>query len=115
MMIIIQGRQDDGHNLDCQAMGHSKADKQKSHERIVKTAATVFRERGVDGIGLADLMKAAGLTHGGFYGHFGSRDELIAEAIECALQDGGKSMAAVIKDIRSPNIALGTLIDAYLS
>src|ERR1700704_2291561 len=54
-------------------MGHSKAAKEKSHQRIVKTAAARFRERGVDGIGVAELMKEADLTHGGFYGHFDSR------------------------------------------
>src|SRR5258708_15857949 len=86
-----------------------------NRERIVEVAGKLFRENGFDGIGVADLMKAAGLTHGGFYGHFSSRDELIAEAIECALQDGGKSMAAVIKDIPSSSVALGTLIDVYLS
>ncbi len=59
-------------------MGHSKAAKEKSHRRIVKTAAARFRERGLDGIGLADLMKEADLTHGGFYGHFDSREELAA-------------------------------------
>jgi len=76
-------------------MGHSKAEKEKSHRRIVKTAAARFRERGVDGIGLADLMKEADLTHGGFYGHFDSREELVAEAIECALRDGGEAVASV--------------------
>src|SRR5258707_1291662 len=72
------------------AMGHSKAEKAESHDRIVRTAATRFREIGVNGIGLADLMKEAGLTHGGFYRHFASRDELVAEAIERALHDGSK-------------------------
>ena len=96
-------------------MGYSRADKQRSHERIVRTAARVFRERGVDGIGLADLMKAAGLTHGGFYGHFTSREDLIAEAVECALREGGKNMASIVEGKSSPQVALGLLIDAYLS
>lgn len=96
-------------------MGHSKVDKQRSHERIVRTAARVFRERGVDGIGLADLMKAAGLTHGGFYGHFASREDLIGEAVECALREGGKTMASIVEGKSSPQLALGLLIDAYLS
>jgi TetR/AcrR family transcriptional repressor of nem operon len=55
--------------------------------RSVKAAAQLFRERGFDGIGVADLMKAAGLTHGGFYGHFSSKDDLIAEAAGRALTD----------------------------
>ena len=49
-------------------------------ERILGAAAQLFRERGFDGIGVADLMKEAGLTHGGFYGHFSSKDDLIAQA-----------------------------------
>src|SRR5258708_32051205 len=75
-------------------MGHSRADKKKSHQRIVKTAAARFRERGVDGIGVAELMKEADLTHGGFYGHFDSREQLVAEAVERALRDGGEAVAA---------------------
>ena len=96
-------------------MGHSKAEKEKSHRRIVKTAAARFRERGVDGIGLADLMKEADLTHGGFYGHFASREELVAEAVECALHDGGEAVAAVASTKQPPAAVLGLLVDAYLS
>src|SRR5258708_15090488 len=96
-------------------MGHSKAEKDKSHRRIVKTAAARFRERGVDGIGLADLMKEADLTHGGFYGHFDSREELVAEAVECALRDGGEAVAAVRGATPPPPPALSLLFVAYLS
>jgi TetR/AcrR family transcriptional repressor of nem operon len=93
-------------------MGHSQADKTESHDRIVKVAATRFREAGVDGVGVADLMKAAGLTHGGFYRHFASRDELVAEAIERALNDGGAAVSAIAN---RKHAALHGLIDAYLS
>jgi len=93
-------------------MGHSKADKDESHDRIVQVAAARFRETGVDGVGVADLMKEAGLTHGGFYRHFDSRDELVAEAIERALQDGGRAVEAVTNSKQSP---LTALVDAYLS
>jgi len=96
-------------------MGHSKTEKEKSHRRIVKTAAARFRERGVDGIGLADLMKEADLTHGGFYGHFDSREELVAEAIECALRDGGEAVASVAGGNHPPAAKLRLLVDAYLS
>jgi TetR/AcrR family transcriptional regulator, transcriptional repressor for nem operon len=94
-------------------MGHSQEDKARSHERIVKKAAARFRECGMDGIGLADLMKEAGLSHGGFYRHFPSRDELVAEAVEHALADGGRRVA----DIGRPDrpVTLEMLIDAYLS
>jgi TetR/AcrR family transcriptional regulator, transcriptional repressor for nem operon len=93
-------------------MGHSKADKDESHDRIVQVAAARFRETGVDGVGVADLMKEAGLTHGGFYRHFDSRDQLVAEAIERALQDGGEVVEAVAS---SKHFPLAALVDAYLS
>lgn len=51
-----------------------------NRERILDEAAKLFRERGFNGIGIADLMKSVGLTHGGFYGHFSSKEELMAEA-----------------------------------
>lgn len=57
-----------------------------SRERILDTASRLFRERGLDGIGVADLMKDAGLTHGGFYGHFASKEDLMAQACARALQ-----------------------------
>jgi TetR/AcrR family transcriptional repressor of nem operon len=54
--------------------------KQENRDRIVTIASEMFRERGFDGVGVADLMERAGLTHGGFYNHFASKDALIAEA-----------------------------------
>ena len=68
-------------------MGRSKRDKQTTHERIVMVAAKRFRERGLEGIGVADVMKEAGVTVGGFYKHFGSRDELVVEALATAFKD----------------------------
>jgi TetR/AcrR family transcriptional repressor of nem operon len=96
-------------------MGHSKAKKAESHDRVVQVAAARFRETGVDGIGVADLMKDAGLTHGGFYRHFSSREELVAEAIERALRDGGRAVQAVTNSTLSRKSALAALVDAYLS
>jgi len=55
-------------------MGYSRAEKEKTHKRIVAIAAKRFRENGLDGVGIADLMKEAGLTVGGFYKHFKSRE-----------------------------------------
>jgi TetR/AcrR family transcriptional repressor of nem operon len=77
-------------------MGFSKAQRAKTHERIVKLAAKRFREEGLAGIGIAGLMKEAGLTVGGFYKHFDSRNDLVAEA-------GG------------PPVSYEKLIDDYLS
>jgi TetR/AcrR family transcriptional regulator, transcriptional repressor for nem operon len=68
-------------------MGYSKSDKAETHTRILKVAAKRFRERGLEGIGVADVMKEAGVTVGGFYKHFGSRDELVVEALATAFKD----------------------------
>ena len=67
-------------------MRYSKEHKQETHARIVKKASVRLREKGAHGIGVADLMKDAGLTHGGFYAHFDSREALVIEAF--ALRDG---------------------------
>jgi TetR/AcrR family transcriptional regulator, transcriptional repressor for nem operon len=68
-------------------MGYSKRDKADTHARIVSVAAKRFRELGLEGIGVADVMKEAGVTVGGFYKHFESRDELVVEALATAFQD----------------------------
>ena len=68
-------------------MGHSRDEKAASHERIVGITAAQIRENGTQQPGVAEIMRAAGLTHGGFYKHFGSRDELIDEAVGRALTD----------------------------
>ncbi len=61
-----------------------------NREKILAAAGLLFRERGFDGIGVADIMKRAGLTHGGFYGHFASKDDLGAEITTRVLgRDGG--------------------------
>jgi TetR/AcrR family transcriptional regulator, transcriptional repressor for nem operon len=66
-------------------MGHSQLEKAQTHARIVRIASERLREKGLEGISIADLMKEAGLTVGGFYKHFESRDDLVAEAIESTL------------------------------
>lgn len=67
----------------------TKAQAQANREHIVETASELFRERGFDGVGVADLMAAAGFTHGGFYKNFASKADLMAEASACSL---GKSL-----------------------
>jgi len=96
-------------------MGNSRAEKAESHDRIVRMAAARFRETGVDGIGVADLMKDAGLTHGGFYRHFASREELVAEAVEHALLDGSQAVLAIANSKLDRQALLVALVDGYLS
>jgi TetR/AcrR family transcriptional repressor of nem operon len=68
-------------------MGHSKEDKTRSHERIVEVASARMRESGTSAPGVAEIMREAGLTHGGFYKHFDSRDDLVAEAVTRAFAE----------------------------
>lgn len=96
-------------------MGNSKANKAVNHECIVKTAAARFREAGVEAVGVVDLMKDAGLTHGGFYRHFTTRDDMVSEAVEYALKEGGQAVAAIANSKMSRQAVLSALIDAYLS
>ena len=85
----------------------------KNRERILDVAAQLFRERGFEGIGVADLMKAAGLTHGGFYGHFSSKEDLMAQAcarvIERSQETWGKRAEA------APDDPLSSIAGNYLS
>src|SRR5438309_2357256 len=94
-------------------MGHSKAEKTKTHKRIVAIAAKRFREEGLAGIGIAELMKEAGLTVGGFYKHFKSRDELVAEAVGSALGVWKHQVDAAASG--GPTVTYQSLIDDYLS
>lgn len=64
----------------------TKAQAQANRAHVVETASRLFRERGYDGVGVADLMAAAGFTHGGFYKQFGSKTDLIAEATACGIE-----------------------------
>jgi TetR/AcrR family transcriptional repressor of nem operon len=94
-------------------MRHSKTEKANTHERIVALAARKFREEGLAGIGIADLMKEAGLTVGGFYKHFKSRDALVAEAIGSALDVWKDRIDAAAAG--GPPVTYEALVDDYLS
>lgn len=91
----------------------SREEAAKNRERIIEIASKRFRELGFDGIGVADLMKSAGLTHGGFYGHFASKEDLIAQAcshaIDCSL-DTAKAIAE-----HGGGNALSIIASTYLS
>ncbi|MDT7835505.1 TetR/AcrR family transcriptional regulator [Aquabacterium sp. OR-4] len=86
-------------------MGHSQADKAQSRERILAEAAGQIRDAGLESVSVARLMRSAGLTHGGFYGHFASRDELLAQALERALVDGAAASRAAAGRRRSASTA----------
>jgi AcrR family transcriptional regulator len=88
--------------------------KEATHDRIVDAAARAIRRSGYNGTGVADIMKDAGLTHGGFYAHFPSREAMLAEAADRA---GGESVAMMqeIAATLPPDKALPAMMEAYLS
>jgi TetR/AcrR family transcriptional repressor of nem operon len=76
----------------------------ENRRRILDVASRLFRERGFDAVSVAEVMKAAGLTHGGFYGHFSSKDDLVAETVGYVLTPGEGS-----------DVGLRAYLDAYLA
>ena len=110
MMVVMK------ETMTIKAMTKRNASNRKeiTHTRIVETAARAIRRSGYDGTGVADIMKEAGLTHGGFYAHFSSRDAMLAEAADQA----GTETIAIAERIfaeASHDEALWALMNAYLS
>jgi TetR/AcrR family transcriptional repressor of nem operon len=94
-------------------VGTSQAAKAATHDRILDIAAAQIRREGVDGLSVAEVMKQAGLTHGGFYRHFDSREGLVAEATRRALSQGGaRAVAAADLGGKRGYIAV---VNGYLS
>lgn len=90
--------------------------KELSHDRIVAAAARAIRRGGFEGVGVADIMKDAGLTHGGFYAHFDSRNAMLAEAIDRAGQESADRLTQAIAVRKSRGASdLRALVEAYLS
>jgi len=92
-------------------MRYSQDHKAQTHQRIIKEASARFRKDGIGATGLQPLMKALGLTHGGFYSHFKSKDELV----EKALQEAGNQVDGLCAEIFSQDNPLDVFIDTYLS
>jgi TetR/AcrR family transcriptional regulator, transcriptional repressor for nem operon len=96
------------------AIVKARSKKEETRERILRAAARAIRKHGYEGVGVADVMKEAGLTHGGFYAHFDSRDALLAAAAD---QAGAESIENLTRGIAAakPGQELLALIDTYLS
>jgi TetR/AcrR family transcriptional regulator, transcriptional repressor for nem operon len=95
-------------------MRYSKEHKQETHARIVKKASVRLREKGAHGIGVADLMKEAGLTHGGFYAHFDSREALVIEAFNYAMERSTERWRKVAAEVPQDK-RLATIVETYLT
>jgi TetR/AcrR family transcriptional regulator, transcriptional repressor for nem operon len=95
-------------------MRYSREHKLETHARIVKKASVRLREKGAHGIGVADLMKEAGLTHGGFYAHFDSREALLIEAFAFAM-DRGTEHWRKLAEQTPPEKRLAAIVASYLT
>ena len=95
-------------------MRYDNEHKARTRARLLQEAAATLRAVGPDGIGIAGLMAKVGLTHGGFYAHFKSKDDLVAEAIGRMFEDSGALFGFCTED-RTPADGLARYIDAYLS
>ena len=95
-------------------MRYSREHKLETHARIVRKASVRLREKGAHGIGVADLMKEAGLTHGGFYAHFDSREALVIEAFAYAM-DRSTERWRKLAEQTPPDKRLATIVGSYLT
>jgi TetR/AcrR family transcriptional repressor of nem operon len=95
-------------------MRYSKEHKFQTHAKIVKRAAVKLREKGAHGIGVADLMKEAGLTHGGFYAHFDSRDALVIEAVTHAMDRSTERWRKLSEETPADK-RLSKIVNTYLA
>jgi TetR/AcrR family transcriptional regulator, transcriptional repressor for nem operon len=95
-------------------MRYSLEHKAQNHENILAVAARSFREHGADSSGIGTVMKKVGLTKGGFYRHFKSKDDLFVEAVARALDETGRAMVEVAKSAPEGQ-ALRAIIERYLS
>jgi TetR/AcrR family transcriptional repressor of nem operon len=95
-------------------MRYDPEHKERTRTQVLKEAAKAIRAEGPHKVGVAEIMAKAGLTHGGFYAHFKSKDELVAEAIRQMFVESGENFARLTVD-RPPLAALENYIDFYLS
>ena len=95
-------------------MRYAPDHKARTHRRIVRNASRQLRAKGLNGPAVATLMKASGLTHGGFYRHFGNRDDLLVEAIEQSLQELRVTLVAAAKEAK-PGEGWKAMVRSYLS
>jgi|SRR5579871_4360583 len=95
-------------------MRYTASHKQETHQRLLNVAAEALREKGPERLAVADVMRAAGLTHGGFYAHFKSKDALLAETLAAGFAQSARRMRRLVDGL-PPRHALATWIDQYVS
>jgi len=93
----------------------SKEDAARHRQEIIAAAAHLFRERGIDGVSVPELMEAVGLTHGGFYRHFASKDELVALALDAAFEQSEQYSTEILAEQDTAEAARRAYVERYLS
>ena len=96
-------------------MRYSDSHKEQTRLRVLGEAATAIRTKGAERVGVAEVMAAAGLTHGGFYAHFESKDDLIAQAITHMFDAAYNDRFLFLTEGREPAAAIASYVDSYLS
>ena len=95
-------------------MRYTPEHKDETRAKVLRAAANAMRARGPDGVGVADIMKSVGLTHGGFYAHFRSKEDLVAQAVTQMFADAARRFSRITEGL-APAEALATYIDRYIS
>jgi len=95
-------------------MRYTPQHKSNTHRKIVNTASELFRAQGIGGVGVTDLMQQAGLTHGGFYAHFSSKEQLAAEACRTAFEESAQRLKQVLEETE-PGRKFATTVERYLT
>ena len=95
-------------------MRYTESHKQEPHQRVLKAAARALRAKGPDNLAVAEVMKAAGLTHGGFYAHFESKEALLAETLDAIFSRAALQAREMVEGL-PPRHALATYVDYYVS
>ncbi|PZE86258.1 TetR/AcrR family transcriptional regulator [Curtobacterium sp. MCBD17_032] len=94
----------------------TQAQKERNREQIVRAASEGFKLHGVDGVGIKDLMQSAGMTNGGFYNHFASKEDLVLEVYRQGFADSLAAVSAIRADhADTAESALGAVVDTYLT
>lgn len=94
-------------------MRYAKGHREETRQRIVETASRLFQEKGVDRVGVDEIMRESGLTHGGFYVHFRNKDQLIAEACALAVDQRADEWKEQLRDL-PPEEAFAAFLDGYI-
>jgi TetR/AcrR family transcriptional repressor of nem operon len=95
-------------------MRYSDTHKAETHAKLVKLAGRALREKGPEGLSVADLMASAGLTHGGFYAHFKSKGALLTEALQGIFEESNHKLEKLAEGL-PPRLALAQFVDTYVS